>query len=148
MPPCFLWTHRISLAWLGMNLFDKFLPWWTHFQAWWALNATPAIVPSLRGQLLQPRTVSLNLSTYLIILLLLTDPSNLRHSFLFSSTLSLLIPNFLPSACPCWLSPCHLLSLSPYHPGTHLFWLDSLIQCAFPLHSTDLDSKYKLQLFQ
>lgn len=61
MPPCFLWTRRISLAWLGMNLFDILLPWWTHIQAWQALNAIPTVVPSLRGQWLQPRAVSLNL---------------------------------------------------------------------------------------
>lgn len=57
-------------------------------------------------------------------------------------------PTFPPSACLCWPSPGHLLSLSPCHPETQLFWLGIPMPCVFPLHSTDLDSKYKLQLIQ
>lgn len=115
-----------------MCLFKKLLPWWTHFQAWWTLNVKPAIVPCLWGQLLQPRAALLSLSTHFIILLLLTDPSSLRGSFLFCIAPSLSVSNFSPFSRLCWPSPYHLLSLTPSHPGTHLFWLGILIPVLLP----------------
>lgn len=57
-------------------------------------------------------------------------------------------PTFPRPPCLCWPSPYHLLSLTPSHPGTHLFWLGILIPCASPIHSTDLESRYKSRLFQ